>query len=273
MTLVRAPAGWGKSTLLADWQAAASEPRPFAWLALDEQDNDPVRFWTYAIESLRTVVPEIGESSLALTRTPGLNLTDVMLPVLVNELAASQVDVVFVLDDYHLITYLAVLAVLHFLPTDVDPATDPVSDYAVGDYGTLSVLATLGVGLGALALTAALHQTGRRSMVGLVLLAVFGLAKVVQPFFPIDVGDETTASGIIHNVFGNVAFFALPVGAVLLSRSRGRFELVVAVPLVVAMLGVFVSDAVGGFGIAQRVFLVLSSIWVRVTAVGCRASR
>jgi LuxR family transcriptional regulator, maltose regulon positive regulatory protein len=105
MTLVRAPAGWGKSTLLADWQAAASEPRPFAWLALDEQDNDPVRFWTYAIESLRTVVPEIGESSLALTRTPGLNLTDVMLPVLVNELAASQVDVVFVLDDYHLITH------------------------------------------------------------------------------------------------------------------------------------------------------------------------
>src|SRR5262245_44533633 len=105
MTLIRAPAGWGKSTLLADWQAAASEPRPFAWLALDEQDNDPVRFWTYAIESLRTVVPEIGESSLALTRTPGLNLTDVLVPVLVNELATSQVDVVFVLDDYHLITH------------------------------------------------------------------------------------------------------------------------------------------------------------------------
>ena len=105
MTLVRAPAGWGKSTLLADWQAAASEPRPFAWLALDDQDNDPVRFWTYAIESLRTVVPEIGESSLALTRTPGLNLADVLVPVLVNELAASQVDAVFVLDDYHLITH------------------------------------------------------------------------------------------------------------------------------------------------------------------------
>jgi len=105
MTLVRAPAGWGKSTLLADWQAAAREPRPFAWLALDEQDNDPVRFWTYAIESLRTVVPEIGESSLALTRTPGLNLTDVLVPVLVSELAAAQVDVVFVLDDYHMITH------------------------------------------------------------------------------------------------------------------------------------------------------------------------
>jgi LuxR family transcriptional regulator, maltose regulon positive regulatory protein len=50
-------------------------------------------------------VPEIGESSLALTRTPGLSLTDFLVPVLVNELAASQVDVIFVLDDYHLITH------------------------------------------------------------------------------------------------------------------------------------------------------------------------
>jgi hypothetical protein len=80
-------------------------------------------------------------------------------------------------------------------------------------------------------------------MVGLLLLAVFGLAKVVQAFFPIDVGDETTATGSIHNVFGTVAFFALPVAAVLLSRSRGRVELVVAVLLIVAMLGVFASDA------------------------------
>jgi hypothetical membrane protein len=167
--------------------------------------------------------------------------------------------------------YLVVLAVLHVLPTEVDPATDPVSDYAVGDYGTFSVLATLAVGLGALALTAVLHQTGRRSTVGLVLLAVFGLAKVLQAFFPIDVGDET-ASGSIHNVLGTLAFFALPVAAVLLSRSRGRVELVLAVLLIVAMLGVFVSAAVGGYGIAQRLFLVLSSIWVLVTAVGCRVS-
>src|SRR5262245_19258412 len=162
--------------------------------------------------------------------------------------------------------YLVVLAVLHVLPTEVDPATDPVSDYAVGDYDTLSVLATLGVGLGGLALTAVLQQTRRRSMVGLVLLAVFGLAKAVQAFFPIDVADQTTASGSIHNVLGNVAFFALPAAAVLLSRSLGRVELVVAVLLVLAMLGVFVSAAAGGYGIAQRAFLVLSSIWVLVTA-------
>jgi hypothetical protein len=165
------------------------------------------------------------------------------------------------------IFYLVALAVLHVVRTDVDPATDPVSDYAVGDYGTVHVLATLAVGLGALALTAALYQTPRRSMVGLVLLAVFGLAKVAQAFFPIDVGDATTTSGTLHNVLGNVAFFVLPVAAVLLSRSRGRIEMVIAALLAVATVAVLASDTVGGYGIAQRIYLILSSVWVLVTAV------
>src|SRR5688572_29791955 len=132
---------------------------------------------------------------------------------------------------------LVVFVVLHALRGEVDPVTDAVSEYAVGDYGVLKVLATLAVGLGALALTAALHLArARRSTVGLVLLGVYGLAKVVQAFFPIDVGDQTTPSGAIHNVLGTLAFFALPAAAVLLSRSWGRVELVVAVLLAVAML-------------------------------------
>ena len=162
---------------------------------------------------------------------------------------------------------LVALGVLHALPTDVDPVTDPVSEYAEGDYGTLEVLAMLAVGLGALALTAALHKTPRRSMVGLVLLGLFSLAKVAQAFFPIDVGNETTTSGSIHNVLGTVAFFALPVAAVLLSPSRDRVETVIAVLLAVAMAAVFTSNAVGGDGIAQRVFLLLSSIWMLVAAI------
>src|SRR5215210_2886805 len=63
LTLIRAPAGWGKSTLLADWHAFESETRPFAWLALDRDDNDPVRFWTYLIEALRLLDPSAGEVS------------------------------------------------------------------------------------------------------------------------------------------------------------------------------------------------------------------
>jgi hypothetical protein len=103
--------------------------------------------------------------------------------------------------------------------------------------------------------------------VGLALLAVYGLAKVVQAFFPIDVGGETTTSGGIHNVLGTVAFLVIPVGAVLLSRSRGRVEMVVAMLLGAATVAVLTSNAVGGFGITQRAFLVLSSTWVLVTAV------
>ncbi|HXV34564.1 MAG TPA: LuxR C-terminal-related transcriptional regulator [Gaiellaceae bacterium] len=105
LTLVRAPAGWGKSTLLADWQGSEREDRPFAWFALDEHDNDPVRFWTYAVEALHTALPGLGESSRVLTQTPGFDLVEAMLPVLINELDAAQGDAVLVLDDYHLITH------------------------------------------------------------------------------------------------------------------------------------------------------------------------
>jgi ATP/maltotriose-dependent transcriptional regulator MalT len=115
LTLVRAPAGWGKSTLLAEWQSVEAEQRPFAWLALDTQDNDPVRFWTYVVEALRTALPELGESSRVLTQTPGLDLTEDMLPVLINELGAAPGDAVLVLDDYHLITHERIHDGLRFL--------------------------------------------------------------------------------------------------------------------------------------------------------------
>src|SRR5690242_10795136 len=60
LTVIRAPAGWGKSTLLADWHATEAESRRFAWLTLDRGDNDPVRFWSYLIEALRTQHPAAG---------------------------------------------------------------------------------------------------------------------------------------------------------------------------------------------------------------------
>jgi LuxR family transcriptional regulator, maltose regulon positive regulatory protein len=104
VTLIRAPAGWGKSTLLADWHASAGETRPFAWLALDQGDNDPVRFWTYVIEALRTLDPEIGMSSLAFLRAPGVSLVDHVVPVLINELATRLRRAVLVVEDYHVIS-------------------------------------------------------------------------------------------------------------------------------------------------------------------------
>ncbi|MGH8974049.1 MAG: LuxR C-terminal-related transcriptional regulator, partial [Acidimicrobiia bacterium] len=104
LTLIRAPAGWGKSTLVADWHASAGETRPFAWLALDHGDNDPVRFWTYVIEALRTLHPEIGMSSLVFLQAPGVSLVDRVLPILINELATLLGPAVLVVEDYHLIS-------------------------------------------------------------------------------------------------------------------------------------------------------------------------
>jgi LuxR family transcriptional regulator, maltose regulon positive regulatory protein len=103
ITLLAAPPGFGKTTLLAEWNASAREDRPFAWLSLDRADNDPVRFWAGVIEALRTVEPGVGASALATLRATGVSLVEVVLPLLVNDLAARERRVVLVLDDYHLI--------------------------------------------------------------------------------------------------------------------------------------------------------------------------
>jgi LuxR family maltose regulon positive regulatory protein len=104
LTLIRAPVGWGKSTFLADWYASARETRPFAWLALDRGDNDPVTFWTYLIEALRTQQPATGADSLPMLRVPRVDIVAEVLPTLCAELAALPSQIVLVLDDYHLVT-------------------------------------------------------------------------------------------------------------------------------------------------------------------------
>jgi LuxR family transcriptional regulator, maltose regulon positive regulatory protein len=103
LTLVYGPAGSGKTTLVAQWAASAGEDRPVAWLSLETGDNDPARFWMYVIEALRSVLPGIGEASVAMLRAPGVNLVDEALPPLVNELADVSEQLVLVLDDYHAI--------------------------------------------------------------------------------------------------------------------------------------------------------------------------
>ena len=104
LTVVRAPAGSGKTTLLAEWCADEREPRPFAWLGLDAADNDPVRC-SGAMRSRRCARSRPGwaTGALALLAAPGVDLTDEMLPLLINELADLPEPLVLVLDDYHLI--------------------------------------------------------------------------------------------------------------------------------------------------------------------------
>ena len=71
LTLVSAPAGFGKTTLLAEWVAATpAGERPAAWVALDQSDNDPALFWAYFIAALQTVQSGVGENAFPLLRSP-----------------------------------------------------------------------------------------------------------------------------------------------------------------------------------------------------------
>src|SRR5438105_675409 len=104
LTLVSAPAGFGKTTLLADWLAAvAVDGRTVTWLSLDQSDNYPASFWTYLIAALQTADPHIGASAISLLQSPQPPPIEAVLSLLLNELSGMPTDVVLVLDDYHVI--------------------------------------------------------------------------------------------------------------------------------------------------------------------------
>lgn len=102
LTLVAAPPGFGKSTLLAEW--ASSHEGRIAWLSVDESDNDPARFVSYLIAAIRRSEGDVGEAALASLRSPGADLTGTTLPLLLNDLARLDHDLVLVIEDYHLVT-------------------------------------------------------------------------------------------------------------------------------------------------------------------------
>jgi LuxR family transcriptional regulator, maltose regulon positive regulatory protein len=104
LTLVCAPAGFGKTSLLGDW--ARRGPQPVAWLSLDVGDNDPVRFWRYIAVALDQVCEGVGERVAALLRGPPS--LEAVVAVVVNALAGQADQVALVVDDYHLIEALAV---------------------------------------------------------------------------------------------------------------------------------------------------------------------
>jgi LuxR family maltose regulon positive regulatory protein len=117
LILVDAPAGYGKTTLLAQWQAASARARPFGWVSLDTGDNDPQRLWRHVACALRRALPGLDGTDLpgpaGGTGLPGLpeppggpdaGNAGPLLSRLANALAAAAEPVVLVLDDYHLIT-------------------------------------------------------------------------------------------------------------------------------------------------------------------------
>jgi LuxR family maltose regulon positive regulatory protein len=103
LTLVSAPAGFGKTTLLAQWLAKSGTPA--AWVSLGPEDNDPTSFLSYLIAALQTLDAQLGTTALALLRTPQPPPPETVLAVLTNDLASREAgDFTLVLDDYHVIT-------------------------------------------------------------------------------------------------------------------------------------------------------------------------
>jgi LuxR family transcriptional regulator, maltose regulon positive regulatory protein len=101
LILVSASARSGKSTLLASWHADRVEQRPFAWLSIDDRDNDPVRFWGGVLAAIRTTMPEFGAGVEAALGAPGADISELAVPMLANALAELSGRIVIVLDDYH----------------------------------------------------------------------------------------------------------------------------------------------------------------------------
>jgi LuxR family maltose regulon positive regulatory protein len=113
LSLISAPAGFGKTTLVGEWVATAG--RPVAWLSLDEGDSDPARFFTYLTAALQQIDPAIGKSTQAMLQAPQPPPPEPLLTALVNDIAGVAEPFALVLDDYHLIKALPVHQQLGFL--------------------------------------------------------------------------------------------------------------------------------------------------------------
>jgi len=104
LTLLIAPAGWGKTTLIHTWHADAEHGAwPLAWVSLDAGDNDPSRFWTYVITALNALNPGVGGTPLTLLNASSPPPIEAVFTSLLNALTYLSTQTVLVLDDYHLI--------------------------------------------------------------------------------------------------------------------------------------------------------------------------
>ncbi len=143
LTLISAPAGFGKTTLVSSWlenlQFTSDGLRPnaategqivnpkskivnqIAWLSLDESDNDPTRFLTYLVAALQTIGPDIGKAVLSLLQSPQPPPAESILTALLNDIIALPDNFILVLDDYHVIETKAVDTALTFLLEHLPP--------------------------------------------------------------------------------------------------------------------------------------------------------
>ncbi|EKU99925.1 ATP-dependent transcriptional regulator [Leptolyngbya sp. PCC 7375] len=128
LTLISAPAGFGKTTLLSEWVVVCEHP--VAWLSLDQEHNEPTRFLVYLVSALQTLtlkksagVFHLGEGVLRALNSPQLPPINAILTTLINEITAVSENFILVLDDYHLIKSAPVDQALEFLVNHLPPSS------------------------------------------------------------------------------------------------------------------------------------------------------
>jgi len=133
LTLISAPAGFGKTTLLSEWlDAEHSDGRSISWVSLDKNDNDPALFWSYIIKALEKAQPGIAEKALATLHSPQPQPIESVLTTLINEINKSDSNFILCLDDYHVIDaeaiHIGIIFLLDHLPSRVHVVISTRSD-------------------------------------------------------------------------------------------------------------------------------------------------
>ncbi|MCB8945097.1 MAG: helix-turn-helix transcriptional regulator [Ardenticatenaceae bacterium] len=119
LTLISAPAGFGKTTLITEWIAGGK--RPFTWLSLDERDSDLTRFLTYFVAALQKISPTFGKQLLGVLESAQLPPIESILTALLNEITALPEAFILVLDDYHAVDEAQIDGTLAFLLEHLPP--------------------------------------------------------------------------------------------------------------------------------------------------------
>ncbi len=113
LSLISAPAGFGKTTLVSSWVAACKQQ--VAWLSLNEMDNDPINFLIYLIAATQTIFENFGEKALPMLRSPQPPSFESIVTTIVNEISSLKESFILVLDDYHILDSQPVDKLLNYL--------------------------------------------------------------------------------------------------------------------------------------------------------------
>lgn len=119
LSLISAPAGFGKTMLMSEWLSQID--RPIAWLSLDERDNDLTRFLAYVVSAIQTIEADIGQEVLALLESPQMPPPEIILTTLINEMITIPENSILVLDDLHLVDSTTIDDALNFLLDNLPP--------------------------------------------------------------------------------------------------------------------------------------------------------